>query len=247
MGVAFMGLNIPTSAAEVGNNLHNNVIDVGNSLAMRGRQAAAIPAEIGSGMQDFFHGLATGHALGQTQATAAAQTATKAKPQAIGGKFVDLPGVGRVQMPSDAWLHDHPAQNVDTTAPAKASAASEGSKTPKASNPFDEAVARFASADGGVSLNELAALSRSASETSMLRTQPKDPTAKDVAGMQLKGMADELYTGKMAQAQALKAKDPTAAAKLQEDAVKERMDTLKAILGANPVDLQTAAAMGSGG
>jgi hypothetical protein len=81
----------------------------------------------------------------------------------------------------------------------------------------------------------------------MLRTQPKDPSAKDVAGMQLKGMADELYTGKLAQAQALKAKDPAAAAKLQEDAVKERMDTLKAILGANPVDLQTAAAMGGGG
>jgi hypothetical protein len=81
----------------------------------------------------------------------------------------------------------------------------------------------------------------------MLRTQPKDPSAKDVAGLQLKGMADELYTGKMQQAQALKAKDPEAAAKLQEEAVKERMDTLKAILGANPVDLQTAAAMGGSG
>jgi hypothetical protein len=81
----------------------------------------------------------------------------------------------------------------------------------------------------------------------MLRTQPKDPSAKDVAGLQLKGMADELYTGKLQQAQALKAKDPAAAAKLQEEAVKERMDTLKAILGANPVDLQTAAAMGGNG
>jgi hypothetical protein len=244
MGVAFMGLNIPTSAAEVGNNLHNNAIDVGSSLAMRGRQAAAIPSEIAGGLQDFFHGLATGHALGQAQATAAPQTATKAQ-----AKTTDSGVKAPVYTP--AFLAAQPnfvQQLAASVAGGKgAAAADSGAKTPKATNPFDEAVARFASADGGVSLNELAALSHSAAETSMLRTQPKDPTAKDVAGMQLKGMADELYTGKMAQAQALKAKDPAAAAKLQEDAVKERMDTLKAILGANPVDLQTAAAMGSGG
>lgn len=245
MGVAFMGLNIPTSAAEVGNNLHNNAIDAVAALANRGRQAAAIPAEIGGGMQDFFHGLATGHALGQAQATAAPQTATKAQAKtATGG--VKAP----VYTPEFLATQPNFVQQLAAAAAggkAAAPAASSSKASTKASNPFDEAVARFASSDGGVSLNELAALSRSAAETSMLRTQPKDPSAKDVAGLQLKGMADELYTGKMQQAQALKAKDPAAAAKLQEEAVKERMDTLKAILGANPVDLQTAAAMGGGG
>jgi hypothetical protein len=248
MGVSFLGLNIPTSAAEAGNNLHNNAVQTGQDLAARGREAAAIPGNIAGGLQDFFHGLATGHALGQTSAQAP-QTTTKAqaKPVAIGGKFVELPGVGRVQMPSEAFLHSHPAEAVDmsTAAPAKAATSKSGSA--KATNPFDEAIARYAQASGGISLNELAALSRSAAETSVLRTQPKDPSAKDVAGLQLKDMADQLFTGKMSQAQALKAKDPAGAAKLQDEAVKERMDVLKAILGANPVDLQTAAAMGGTG
>jgi hypothetical protein len=244
MGLSFLGLNIPTSAAEVGNNLHNNAIDAAAALAMRGRQAAAIPAEIGSGMQDFFHGLATGHALGQAQATTNAPAGGASKAQAKAPS-------GGVKAPNytQAFLDSQPnfVQQLAGAAAAAAPAASSKSSAAKASNPFDEAVARFASADGGISLNELAALSRSAAETSVLRTQPKDPSAKDVAGLQLKGMADELYTGKMQQAQALKAKDPVAAAKLQEEAVKERMDTLKAILGANPVDLQTAAAMGGSG
>jgi hypothetical protein len=239
MGVAFMGLNIPTSAAEVGNNLHNNAIDVGKSLAMRGRQAAAIPSDIAGGLQDFFHGLTTGHALGQAAAAQAPQTTSKAQAKSASG------GV-KAPVYTPAFLATQP-NFIQQLAAAGGAAAPAAAKTAKASNPFDEAVARFATADGGISLNELGALSHSAAETSMLRTQPKEPTAKDVAGMQLKGMADELYTGKLAQAQALKAKDPVAAAKLQDDAVKERMATLKAILGANPVDLQTAAAMGNSG
>jgi hypothetical protein len=243
MGVAFMGLNIPTSAAEVGNNLHNNAAGVVDSLAMRGRQAAAVPAEIGSGLQDFFHGLATGHALGQSQATANAPASGSSKAQAKAPA-----GGAKAPVYSPDFLAAQPdfvQQLAASVAGGKAAPAA--AKTAKASNPFDEAVARFATADGGISLNELSALSRSAAETSMLRTMPKDPSAKDVAGLQLKGMADELYTGKMQQAQALKAKDPEAAARLQGEAVKERMDTLKAILGANPVDLQTAAAMGGSG
>jgi hypothetical protein len=245
MGVAFMGLNIPTSAAEVGNNLHNNAIDAVGGLAMRGRQAAAIPAQIGGGLQDFFHGLATGHALGQEQATKNAPAAGASKAQAKAPAGVKAP----VYSPEFLAAQPNFVQQLAAAAaggkaaPATAAAA----KTEKASNPFEEAVARFASADGGISLNELSALSRSAAETSMLRTQPKDPSAKDIAGLQLKGMADEIYTGKLQQAQALKAKGDSSWSKLQEEAVKERMDTLKAILGANPVDLQTAAAMGGGG
>jgi hypothetical protein len=244
MGVNFLGLNIPTSAADLGNNLHNNAVDVGAGFAMRGRQAAAIPAQISGGLQDFFHGLATGHALGQSAAAAQApQTTTKAQAKAPAGG-------PKAPMFTQAFLDAAPnfVQQAAQAAgaPKAAAAAADASASKKAVNPFDEAVARYAQANGGVSLNELSALSRSAAETSMLRTQPKDPTAKDKAGSGLMDMADAIYAGKMAQAQALKKTDVGAASKLQDEAVKERADYLKSILGANPVDLQTAAAMGGG-
>lgn len=252
MGVNFLGLDIPTSAGEAGANLHNNfrpAVAQANAAIMNTPPVAAGGLAL-SGLQDFFHGLTTGHALGQAAAAQTGpQTTTKAqaKPQAIGGKFVELPGVGRVQMPSDAFLHAHPADaSIDTSSPAPKEGAAKGSA--KASNPFDELVARYAQANGGtLSLGEMSSLADIATKTSVLRTQPKDPTAKDAVAGKLNAVADQIYTMKLAQAQALKAKDPAGAAKLQDDAVSGYQDALQKILGSNPVDLQTAAAMGTSG
>lgn len=114
---------------------------------------------------------------------------------------------------------------------------------PVPQTPFEQMVQQYAQANGGISMHELSDLSDVAYKTGLGRMTKRTPTAKDVAGLELKSMADEMYTAKMAQAQAAKGRNPAEAARLQGEAVKERMEALKAIMGANPVDLQTAAAM----
>lgn len=50
----------PGSLQEAGANLHDNAIDVGNSLAMRGRQAVAAPLDLLRGVGNFMDGITSG-------------------------------------------------------------------------------------------------------------------------------------------------------------------------------------------
>lgn len=119
---------LPQSAADAGNNLHNNFLDTIRNLpslvvqaaahALPGGQAiAAAPASVGAMVAptaDFVHGLMTGHALAsgpQLQARVATSAPAKATAPANpdAGQTVTLGNGMTVTLPSAAWLKAHPA------------------------------------------------------------------------------------------------------------------------------------------
>jgi hypothetical protein len=170
---------------------------------------------------------------------ARAVSAAKAHPFKTAGAAGAL-GIGT--MVGNASRAPAAAQQKAARAQTPAAAPATAKAAASRKNPFDLAVERMAAQTGGVSLNELSALA-----DVMAKTTPatRPPTTKDVVGLELKGMADEMYAANMARAQAAKAAgDINEAARLQGEAVKERQALLMSILGANPIDLQTAAEMG---
>ena len=105
---------------------------------------------------------------------------------------------------------------------------------------FSKLLQAVADANGGkVSMHDIANLSDVAYKRAA--AAPRPVGAKDTAGNQILGLADELFTQRMAQAQAAKAAgDLQTAQQLQDSAVKERMGYLQSILGANPFDIGAA-------
>jgi hypothetical protein len=173
----------------------------------------------------------------------AAGRAAKAHPikTGLGATAIGIGTVGGYQgrQGSTARAAQTPQKQAAKPAQQKAAAAPAAKLTP-----FEEATAAMARANGGqISLNELSALAGIIDKAS-----PRAPSAKDVAMTEFMALNDEVFAVKMGQAQAAKAAgDIDEATRLQGEAVKERMTGLQSILGTNPVDLQTAAAMSGPG
>jgi hypothetical protein len=60
MAVNFLGLRLPSSADELGANLHKNSVDAGAALINRGQQIYNLPLNSLSGIGEFLHGAVTG-------------------------------------------------------------------------------------------------------------------------------------------------------------------------------------------
>lgn len=122
-----------------------------------------------------------------------------------------------------------------------------GATSKVAADPFTAMLGAVAAAHGGkVSINDLADLSAIAYKRAA--ATPRPITAKDAAGLAIMGLADQNFTATMQQAQAAKAAgNINAAQQLQESAVRQRMQDLQSILGANPFDLAAVAQMQASG
>lgn len=229
---------LPQSAADAGNNLHNNFLTtirdlpslvaqaVGSSLP-GGRaivNAPGIVEALAPPTMDFIHGLMTGHAAataggGEMQARVAtsAPKAAAAKPAKSGdpnaGATITLGDGTKAVMPSAAFLAANPATPYAGGPVAGAISASSGGGSSGATTPLD-IVRAAAMANGGLSLNQLGAMSEALGRLIPPVTQ-RVPTMRDQAiglGLQI---AQQKAAADMADAK--KNNDPVAYRKATDD------------------------------
>jgi hypothetical protein len=257
---------LPQSAGDAGANLHNNFLDTIRNLpglVLSAAKTVPVAAPVVEGvraapqmaatMQDFFHGLASGQArlaqLGEARPGSvtvalpapggSSSATTKAQAKTTGGGI-------KAPVYTQAYLDAQPnfVQQAAAAAAGKdAPASTKAAASAKVTNPFDEAIARFAQANGGISLNELGALADAAYKTAPLRMQPKDPSSKDQVIANIFDLQRQRLAADLANA-------PTrakAAGLSQDDFVRKATDAyisqLMPIVGTNPIDFNVAGSM----
>lgn len=197
MGVNFLGFNIPTSAAELGVDTRNDAAETAKTIAApfyNGGQA------IGSGVADFVHGLVTGHAL----ATHAAAPAPAPAPATSSGKGS---AKSAPNAPVDLMTAFLAAQTARQMQPGY------GSDGGGPQSPLD-IVRNAAVASGGLSLNQLGALSEAVSRVNP-PLAPKQHTYRDDAAQAALALAEQ--QGQAAMAAAKAGNDPVAYRKATDD------------------------------